>query len=73
VELVRDSTGFDRDGDVWNALQFVAKDKDGMAVKLLLVMFRSKTVIITIGYGNVQYRYQGRPAEFTEHKKETSI
>lgn len=65
IELTKNGNGVDtRDGDIYSSLQFIAYDKDGIMVTLAAQFFRSKTLVLTIRYGNVELRYQGRPPSF---------
>jgi hypothetical protein len=62
IEFTREGNGIDvRDGDIYSSLQFVAVDQDDIMVVLAMQFFRSKTLILTVRYGNVEVRYQGKP------------
>ena len=73
-QFVNDSSGLDIDGDFWNSFQFVATDNNNLSVKILIVLFKSQVSIITIIYGNIQLKYQGRPPSlFDVSKKEIIV
>jgi hypothetical protein len=56
------SDGIDlSDGDKWDGIVWVAIDDDGIKVKLIVMKYQSGAILITITYGNLEYRYQGRP------------
>ena len=60
-EILEKADGADlSDGDKWDGISWVAFDNNGIKVKLIIMMYKSGTILITITYGNVEYRYQGR-------------
>jgi hypothetical protein len=62
VKLLSTAEGTDlNDGDPWVGVKWLATDNTGMMVMLVVQKFKSKTVLITITYGNLEYRYQCRP------------
>ena len=48
------------DGDKWFGVQWVATDDAGKQTVLIFQKYISKTIAITIRYGNIEYKYQGR-------------
>lgn len=61
IEILDRAEGIDLiDGDKWDGIMWVATDNSGVQVKLIVMKYVSGTVLITITYGNVEYRYQCR-------------
>lgn len=62
INRINVSEGTDKnDGDKWIGVKWSAIDNAGIKVMLVIQTFISKTIMITITYGNVEYRYQCRP------------
>jgi hypothetical protein len=62
MEIIDRADGTDlSDGDKWDGIVWVAFDNIGIKVKLIIMKYKSETILITITYGNVEYRYQCRP------------
>jgi Ca2+-binding RTX toxin-like protein len=61
-EILDRADGIDlSDGDKWDGISWIAYDNIGIKVKLIVMKYKSGTILITITYGNVEYRYQCRP------------
>jgi hypothetical protein len=54
------SDGVDLDRDKWDGFIAVGKDKDGIMIKLTIMKYASGTILITVTYGNIEFRYQCR-------------
>jgi hypothetical protein len=55
------SDGVDLDRDKWDGFIAVGRDKDGIMIKLTIMKYASGTILITVTYGNIEFRYQCRP------------
>jgi hypothetical protein len=55
------SDGVDFDRDKWDGFIAVGRDKDGIMIKLTIMKYASGTILITVTYGNIEFRYQCRP------------
>ena len=55
------SNGIDRDNDAWDGFIAVGTDNNGIMIKLTIMKYISETILITITYGNLEFRYQCRP------------
>lgn len=72
--LLNKSFGADlNDGDKWVGVKWLATDKMGMQTMIVIQKFDSETIMITITYGNVEYRYQCRPLKNSNKSKEQRI
>jgi hypothetical protein len=54
------SDGTNNDNDRWNGFIAIGTDSDGLMVKLTIMKYISGTVLITVTYGNTEFRYQCR-------------
>ena len=54
------SDGIDNDRDKWVGFIGVSTDDSGIMTKLTIMKYESGVILITITYGNVEYRYQCR-------------
>jgi hypothetical protein len=62
--LLTIAAGTDRnDGDKWIGVKWLGTDLLGIRVMIVIQSFESHTIMITITYGDVEYRYQCRPIE----------
>jgi hypothetical protein len=48
------------DNDRWNGFMAVCADDDGIMVKLTIIKYESGTILLTVTYGTLEFRYQGR-------------
>lgn len=59
---INSAKGVDKnDGDPWIGVKWLAIDNSGIKAIIVIQYFQSKTIMITITYGNIEYRYQCTP------------
>jgi hypothetical protein len=61
------------DGDKWFGVKWLGMDKSGVFTQIIIQKYDSETIVITITYGNVEYRYQCRPFKPNKNKLNTIL
>jgi hypothetical protein len=70
ISLINTSKGIDKnDDDPWFGVKWLAIDNSGIKAIIVIQVFISKTVMLTIRYGNIEYRYQCSPLKKLHNKQ----